>query len=438
MKNPLHALSACLCSLAIAVSGGSLMAGELKDGNGLAWYRGNMHTHSHWSDGDDYIESIGLWYRDHGYDFLVFTDHNILQDKERWVDVEKAKGGVEAYKKLNENFPNWVEERTTDGRTEVRLRRFDEVVEKLAVPGEYLLIQGEEISDRYGRLPIHMNATHVRELIRPQGGNSVTNAIQRNINAVQRQREKTGEPTIVHLNHPNFHYAITAEDIIPLIGERFFEVYNGHPGVHNSGDEQHASTERIWDIVLTKRLAEWKLPLMFGLATDDGHNYHNIPSRAAEPGRGWVMVLADKLTPRALIASLEAGRFYASSGVALSRIETSDKAMTVEVAPEEGETYTIEFIGTREGYDPTSKPVLDENGEEVRATRIYSADIGETLATVEGTKATYQFKGDEIYVRARVTSTADHPNPSEVGEKQRAWVQPVIGPAGPTELALKR
>ena len=438
MKNPLHALSACLCLLAIAVSGGSLMAGELKAGDGLAWYRGNMHTHSHWSDGDDYIESIGLWYRDHGYAFLVFTDHNILQDKERWVDVEKAKGGLEAYQKLKKNFPEWVEERTTDGRTEVRLRRFDEVVEKLAVPGEYLLIQGEEISDRYGRLPIHMNATHVRELIRPQGGNSVTNVIQRNINAVMRQREKTGEPTIVHLNHPNFGYAITAEDIIPLVGERFFEVYNGHPGVHNSGDKQHASTERIWDIVLTKRLDEWKLPLMFGLATDDGHNYHNIPSRAAEPGRGWVMVLADELTPQALIASLESGRFYASSGVTLSRVETSGEEMTVEVAPEEGETYTIEFIGTREGYDPTSKPVLDENGEEVRATRIYSADIGETLATVKGTKATYQFKGDEIYVRARVTSSADHPNPSEVGEKQRAWVQPVIGPAGPTELALKR
>ena len=76
---------------------------------------------------------------------------------------------------------------------------------------------------------------------------------------------------MVHLNHPNFYYAVTAEDLMQVRGEKFFEVYNGHPIVHNSGDEQHASTERIWDIVLTKRLAELDLPVMYGLATDDGH-----------------------------------------------------------------------------------------------------------------------------------------------------------------------
>lgn len=46
----------------------------LQAGGPLKWYRGNMHTHSHWSDGDDYLEMIALWYRDHQYDFLVFTD----------------------------------------------------------------------------------------------------------------------------------------------------------------------------------------------------------------------------------------------------------------------------------------------------------------------------------------------------------------------------
>ena len=54
-------------------------------------WRGNLHTHSLWSDGDDYLEMIGLWYRDHGYDFLCFTDHNVLAASERWIDVEKSK-----------------------------------------------------------------------------------------------------------------------------------------------------------------------------------------------------------------------------------------------------------------------------------------------------------------------------------------------------------
>ncbi len=110
--------------------------------------------------------------------------------------------------------------------------------------------------------------------------------MQNNVNAVIAQRERTGVPIFVHLNHPNFHYAVTAEDLMRVRGENFFEVYNGHPGVNNSGDAEHASTERIWDIVLTLRLTELNLPLMYGLAVDDGHAYHNIPSRASEPGRG--------------------------------------------------------------------------------------------------------------------------------------------------------
>lgn len=402
----------------------------------LHWFRGNMHTHSHWSDGDDYLESIGLWYREHDYDFLVFTDHNVLPTVERWVDVEKSKGGRQAYDKLKEKFPGWVEEREAEGRLEVRLRRFDEVQGKVAVPGEFLLIQGEEVSDKFGQLPIHLNVSHVKELLQPRGGNSVTEVIQRNVDAAMEQRKRTGQPTVIHLNHPNFGDAVTAEDLVPLVGERFFEVYNGHSGVQNSGDDRHASTERVWDIVLTKRLAEFGLPVMYGLGTDDGHNYHDVPKPAAssQPGRGWVMVLAKELTPESLVESLEAGRFYSSSGVTLSRVTSSANEVTVEVEPKEGETYSIEFVGTRRGYDPASRPMLDEKGEEVRATRVYSADIGAVLEAVSGNKATYRLKSDEIYVRARITSSADHPNPSEAGEKQRAWTQPVPGPAAPKEV----
>ena len=68
----------------------------------MKWYRGNLHTHSLWSDGDDYLEAIALWYREHHYDFLGFTDHNILADKERWIDVEKSKGKQIAFDKLKQ------------------------------------------------------------------------------------------------------------------------------------------------------------------------------------------------------------------------------------------------------------------------------------------------------------------------------------------------
>ena len=94
----------------------------------LRWFRGNLHTHSMWSDGDDYLEMIGLWYKDHGYDFLCFTDHNRLARSERWVKVNQNGSPPAAVQKLKARFPkDWVAERTVDGHQEIRLKTFDEV-----------------------------------------------------------------------------------------------------------------------------------------------------------------------------------------------------------------------------------------------------------------------------------------------------------------------
>ena len=423
-------LPIALVALGLRSAPAPVQADTLAASDQLRWYRGNMHTHSHWSDGDDYLESIAAWYQQAGYQFLVFTDHNVLADREQWVDIAKTKGRQVAFDKLQLQFPDWVEERTVEDRHEVRLRRFEEVAQRFNAPEKYLLIQGEEVSDRFQKYPLHFNVSNLKEVITPRGGDSVSRVIQNNVDAAIAQRERTGQPMIIHLNHPNFGYAVTAEDLLRIIGEKFFEIYNGHPGVHNTGDHQHAGCEPIWDIVLTKRLAELKLPVMYGLAVDDGHDYHKIPSRAAEPGRGWVMVLAKELSAGSLIEALEAGQFYSSSGVKLSRVESSEAGLLVEVDAVAGETYTIEFIGTLRGYDPEGQPVLDEKGSEVRTTRRYSPKIGEVLKTVQGTQARYEMICDDIYVRARITSSALHPNPSEPGEFQRAWVQPVVGPSG--------
>ncbi len=398
----------------------------------LRWFKGNVHTHTLWSDGDDYPEMVALWYKEHGYNFLSFSDHNTLLNREVWSDALKNKGGQKAFDKLKARFPeNWVTERTGDnGKLEVRLRTFDEISHKLAAPGEFLLIQGEEISDHFEKIPVHINATNLDEVIPPMGGDSVYEVMQRNTDAVVARRERTGEATLVHLNHPNFHYGITAEDLARVQGENFFEVYNGHPAVNNDGDREHASAERIWDIVLTQRIAVLHLPLMYGLATDDGHSYHDIPSRASEPGRGWIVVLARELSAAALVAAMEQGMFYASSGVKLDRIKSSTSEIEVQITAEPGVDYVIDFIGTRAGFDPGSTPVIGADGNPVRTTRRYSNDVGRILATSRGMKGRYQFDDGDLYVRARVTSSKRHSNPSNPGEFQRAWCQPVLGPAG--------
>src|SRR5262245_57597844 len=45
---------------------------------GARWYKGNTHTHTLNSDGDSTPDEVVRWYRSHGYQFLVLTDHNFL------------------------------------------------------------------------------------------------------------------------------------------------------------------------------------------------------------------------------------------------------------------------------------------------------------------------------------------------------------------------
>ncbi len=407
----------------------STSAETLKADGARKWYRGNMHTHSLWSDGDNFLENIALWYRDKKYDFLVFTDHNTLARSERWVDIDKAKSGRKAFDQLQKNWPDQVFSREKDGKTEVRLKTFPEVVDLVGIPEQFLLIQGEEVSDKFGKLPVHLCATNLQDAIPPLGGGSVAETIQHDVDALIAQRERTRQAMIIHLNHPNFGWGVTAEDLAQVRGENFFEVYNGHPGVHNTGDATHASTERIWDIINTLRLTELELPMMYGLATDDGHSYHKIPSRASEPGRGWVMVLADRLSNDALIAALEAGRFYSSSGVFLDEVTVDKTSMALAIRGEPGVTYRTEFIGTRKDFDRTATPMQDAEGKDLPVTKRYSVDVGAVLATSDSLTPSYTFKGDELYVRARVLSSREHPNPSEMEDLESAWIQPARGPA---------
>lgn len=393
------------------------------------WWRGNLHTHSLWSDGDDFPEQITERYVTNGYHFLAFTDHNTLQVTNKWITVvTPQKGATPAYEKYLAHYgPAWVEtRRTQDNRTEARLKTLAEYRTKFEQPERFLLIQSEEVTDRAKTGPIHMNAHNLREVIKPRGGSNTVAILQANVDAVLEQRQRTGQPMFPHVNHPNFGLSITPEELMQVRGARFFEVFNGHPTVFNNGTNRTPSMDRLWDIVLTRRLAELKLDVMYGLGTDDSHNYHTNSIGKSNPLRGWVWVRSAQLTPEALIAALEAGDFYSSSGVKLRDLRQDAKNIALEIEAEPGVTYTTQFIGTRRGYDARNEPQRNPAGEALRVAHTYSKDVGAVLAEVKGPRASYQLKGDEIYVRAKVISSKPHPNPSQRGDFECAWLQPVV------------
>lgn len=302
----------------------------------LKWYKGNTHTHTLNSDGDSTPDEVVRWYREHGYQFLVLTDHNYLTS----VD------GLNALHGANEKF---------------------------------LVIRGEEITDEFGGKPIHINSLFPEQLALPQGGKSVLDTMQRDVDAIRAAR---GVP---HINHPNFHWAITAEELQQLQNDKLFEIYNGHPQVNNLGGGGRPGLEKMWDLILQNG------KLLYGVAVDDAHHFKRPwDSSASTPGHGWVYVRAENLSAASIVAALERGDFYASTGVELSEYEASNKQIKLTIKETKYSKYVVQFIGA-------GGKVLQE--------------------TVTNT-AVYEVQGNEKYVRAKVAESNGN----------YAWTQPVRVP----------
>jgi hypothetical protein len=123
---------------------------------------------------------------------------------------------------------------------------------------------------------------------------------------------------------------------------------------------------------------------------------------------------------------MERGDFYASSGVRLRDIRVSTNALAIDIDAEPGITYTTQFVGTRTSFDRTAESGQRPAGTVAPVTRYYSGDIGTVLVEVPGLQSQYTFRGDEIYVRAKVISSKAKRNPYAAGELEVAWTQPII------------
>ena len=420
-----------------------LLAMALCSGAGAEqWYRGSLHMHSLWSDGNVFPEDAVGWYRDHGYQFVCLSDHQLLQlDTNAWLEVGSKKlSRAQADSYLKEHTAS-AEVKKTGGKERVRLKTVWELKKMFDRPESFLMVPGHELNRVIDGLQTHMNAINVQDTIPYRYGDTPIETFQRIEAAVDAWGDEQQVPTLFMLNHPTWPYFdIKPEVLVGLPQVRFFEVCNADGGNTSPAHPSWYSVEKFWDIVNAFRIEDGH-SAVYATATDDTHNYTDL-QRGARPGEGWVCVRAAQLEPNTLVQAMYRGDFYASTGVALADVafDAATGTLKVKVAPEAGVTYTIRFTSTLAGFDRTTETFEDPAKEKkpARTGVRYSDDIGKTVKTVEGAEATYTLAPDDLYVRATVTSSKRAINrENNEPEFDTAWTQPYGWHAWQTRNPIK-
>jgi hypothetical protein len=345
----------------------------------LHWYKGNTHTHTSapaGSDANGSPEVAARWYRDHGYQFVVVTDHESFTDATRVSAVE---------------------------------------------PGRFLVMRGQEVTQMLadpqfeggGVRQLHVNGINTDRLImpirpspapvaaklpdgrvdlRPLAAQGIT-AAQAYLHNIDAIRAAGGVPQV---NHPNLVWSVGLNDLLQIGGPYLLEIWNGYPTSNNLGGVDSAghdspSAEGLWDALLSRGKVVW------GVGADDTHEYYKPDDpMAPSPGRAWIVVRAASLTPQAISAALLRGSFYASTGVTLGSYDFDRQSVALNVVrPTEwspalfaATRYVIRFIGKG----------------------------GHVLKETHGLSAAYSFGPGDEYVRASIIDS----------DGRRAWTQPVF------------
>jgi hypothetical protein len=228
------------------------------------------------------------WYREHGYQFLAMTEHDLRLDP---AELEGMSG-----------------------------------------PG-FVVIPGEEVTDFWADRPLHANALCARQTVK--GGQHFERADQGLATMLAQIGDLGGVPLV---NHPNYGWSLQADDLDRGASGRYLlEIWSGLPNVHAMGDADHRSEEAIWDDVLASD------PDVIPAAVDDAHGLHEGPGGSdALPGRGWVQTFGDETSVSAICEALAEGRLFASNGPSLARIAVQGDTFLVTTTDADA---TVDFLG---------------------------------------------------------------------------------------------
>ena len=258
----------------------------------MRFLKGQTHAHTDRSgDGTTTPAEVARFYAEHAFDFVVFTDHNVVTALEGGPLL--ALPGIEL----------------TYSRRPCLAEPADGPACALHVNG--LFLETAKEGDHYAP----PQSAPDRESLYADEISSARNA-----------------GGLAQLNHPNFFLSADAALIARLVpkGLTLLEIANQAWDSNNEGDARHPSTDAIWDALLSEGVT------VFGVATDDAHHYFDAEQRRGENKEvfggdlGFVMVRA-RLEPASIKAAMASGDFYGSTGVILERLEQTADALELAV-----------------------------------------------------------------------------------------------------------
>ena len=417
-----------------------LFGGE-KCRNSKKWYKGNLHAHTLVSDGRAFPVEAALLYRDIGYDFLMFSDHNLVHDQENWVTEKNHKRRRFSQKNAKffaSRYPTFKPQTRieADGTTAWRYGPFEETAKAVNSPGRFLLMSGCEYNDSVSsRYCLHCNAINTFKAHTRTRCADIMASFRNMYSSFERLT--ADEDALFMVNHPFYWFY----DVDPLILSdfdhlRFCEIVNHDASLPFKNLPAGAyDADKLWDFALAKRALRGAPPL-FATGTDDTHSYGNMYKEAAGErstygNHAFVAVAAKELTPSEIVAAMRRGDFYASTGVELADVRSEGGRLSVEVSKAEGGDCRILFYGTKRNarldYSPGEERLIADFAAELGVERPIPAyvgtkrrvaklpkDAGIVLQETKGLNASYTLKDDDLYVRAKIISG-----------NAEAWTQPL-------------
>ena len=285
------------------------------------FFKVNLHAHTVFSDGRQTPEEVKQIYLEKGYSAVAFTDHELMLDHsdlsdERFIALTGYEYGFDLSKKNPLSTLYEGELKTREHAEKVHLNLFSKDphdVRMVCCDLQYIWGNARNYRDRAE----YVGSPDYKRVYSLDGVNEVIRAA----------RERN---MLVVYNHPNWSMNTSAfycglENLTGL------EIINGAAGVDSDMEE-------VPHVYQEMARAGQRIVCVGG---DDNH-------AISDCGLAWTMVKAESLSYENLVAGIENGNCYASSGPEIKELFVEDGRVTVKTSEAVG--IFLHTAGRRTGF----------------------------------------------------------------------------------------